>query len=128
MANPNGEYKAREVATAIRAASGVVQQAADALGCTPRTVYNYAEKYVTVQRALDESRLDVAGEAESKLVAMMRDEEHPRHYKAVKDVLRNYHPDNWTDERAEQQHSGADDEPPVVVFPPDTPEPDGADG
>jgi hypothetical protein len=99
MANPNGEYKAREVATAVRAASGVVQQAADALGCTPRTVYNYAEKYVTVQRALDESRLDVAGEAESKLVAMMRDEEHPRHYKAVKDVLRNYHPGDWTDKQ-----------------------------
>ena len=128
MADPTGEYKAREVATAVRAARGVVEQAAEALGCTPRTVYHYADRYVTVERALDESRLDVAAEAEERLIAMMRDEDHPRHYKAVKDVLRNYHPDNWTDERSEQEHGGAGDEPPVVVFEPDTPEPDGADG
>jgi len=34
---------------------------------------------------------------------MMRDREHPKHYKAVKDVLRNYHPDDWSDKKTEQE-------------------------
>jgi hypothetical protein len=101
MANPNGDYSAKEVRLALKAAKGVVSQAAEALGCTPRTVYRYADRYVTVQEALNESRKDIAGEAEGYLVAMMRDREHPKHYKAVKDVLRNYHPDDWTDKQTE---------------------------
>ena len=99
-------YKAREVADALRAASGVVRQAASALGCTPRTIYNYAEEYTTVERAMKEARQDLAGEAEGYLVAMMRDREHPKHYKAVKDVLRNYHPDDWSDTKKELEHGG----------------------
>jgi hypothetical protein len=104
MANPNGDYSAKEVRLALKAAKGVVSQAAEALGCTPRTVYRYADRYVTVQKALDESRKDIAGEAEGYLIAMMRDREHPKHYKAVKDVLRNYHPDDWSDEKKDLDH------------------------
>jgi len=123
MANPNGDYSAKEVRLALKAAKGVVSQAAEALGCTPRTVYRYADRYVTVQEALDESRKDIAGEAEGYLIAMMRDREHPKHYKAVKDVLRNYHPDDWSDKKTEQEHSGPEG-PVEVVFDSDTPEPD----
>jgi hypothetical protein len=97
-------YSAQEVVDAIRASNGVVQQAASALGCSPRTIYNYADRYVTVQDALEESRKDIAGEAEGYLIAMMRDREHPKHYKAVKDVLRNYHPDDWSDTKKELDH------------------------
>lgn len=107
MPDPTGEYSAKEVRLALKAAKGVVQQAAKALGCTPRTIYNYADRYVTVQEAMDESRKDLAGEAEGYLVAMMRDREHPRHYDSVKDVLRNYHPDDWSDKKTEQEHSGS---------------------
>jgi hypothetical protein len=98
-------YKAQEVVDAIRASNGVVQQAASALGCSPRTIYNYADRYVTVQEALDESRRDIAGEAEGYLVAMMRDREHPKHYKAVKDIARMYHPD-YKDEKKDLNHDG----------------------
>jgi len=100
------EYKAKEVADALRAANGVVRQAATALGCDPSTVYRYVNRYVTVERAMDEARQDLAGEAEGYLVAMMRDREHPKHYKAVKDVLRNYHPDDWSDTKKELEHGG----------------------
>jgi hypothetical protein len=117
------EYKAKEVADAIRESNGVVQTAANKLGCAAKTVYRYADRYVTVQEALDESRKDIAGEAEGYLVAMMRDREHPKHYKAVKDVLRNYHPDDWSDKKTEQEHSGPEG-PVEVVFDSDTPEPD----
>jgi len=98
-------YKAQEVVDAIRASNGVVQQAASALGCSPRTIYNYADRYVTVQEAMDESRKDLAGEAEGYLVAMMRDREHPKHYKAVKDIARMYHPD-YKDEKKDLNHDG----------------------
>jgi len=118
MANPNGDYSAKEVRLALKAARGVVSQAAEALDCTPRTVYRYADRYVTVQEAMDESRKDLAGEAEGYLVAMMRDREHPKHYKAVKDVLRNYHPDDWSDKKLEQEHSS--DGFTVKINPPDT--------
>ena len=98
-------YKAKEVADAIRQANGVVQTAATNLGCDPSTVYRYADRYVTVQEALDESRKDLAGEAEGYLVAMMRDREHPKHYKAVKDIARMYHPD-YKDEKKDLNHDG----------------------
>ena len=100
------EYTAQEVADALRANSGIVRQAATDLGCAPRTVYRYADRYVTVQEAMDESRKDIAAEAEGYLVAMVRDRDHPKHYKAVKDILRMYHPDDWTDKKVEQEHSG----------------------
>jgi len=112
------EYKAKEVADAIRAANGVVRQAATALGCDPSTVYRYADRYVTVERAMNDARQDLAGEAEGYLVAMMRDREHPKHYKAVKDVLRNYHPDDWTDKKTEEEHSGEMDIKGVDFRPP----------
>jgi hypothetical protein len=117
-------YKAQEVVDAIRASNGVVRQAATALGCSPRTIYNYADRYVTVQEALDESRKDIAGEAEGYLVAMMRDREHPKHYDAVKDILRMYHPDDFTDEKTEEELTGEDGGPVEVVFDSDVPEPD----
>ena len=100
------EYSAKEVADALREANGVVRQAATKLGCTPKTVYRYADEYVTVEQAMQEARQDLAGEAEGYLVAMMRDREHPKHYKAVKDVLRNYHPDDWSDKKKELEHGG----------------------
>jgi len=112
------EYKAKEVAETLREANGVVQTAANKLGCAAKTVYRYADRYVTVQEALEESRKDLAGEAEGYLVAMMRDREHPKHYKAVKDVLRNYHPDDWSDTKKELDHSG--DGFTVEINPPDT--------
>jgi len=110
------EYTAKEVADAISEANGVVQTAANKLGCAAKTVYRYAERYVTVQEALEESRKDIAGEAEGYLIAMMRDREHPKHYKAVKDVLRNYHPDDWTDSKEAREVSGANGEAVKVVF------------
>jgi len=110
------EYTAKEVSEAIRTSNGVVRTAASKLGCAPKTVYRYADRYVTVREALEDSRKDLAGEAEGYLVAMMRDREHPKHYQAVKDVLRNYHPDDWTDSKEAREVSGASGDAVKVVF------------
>jgi len=121
------EYTAKEVAEAIRQSNGVVKTAATQLGCAPKTVYRYADRYVTVQKALDESRKDIAGEAEGYLVAMMRDRDHPKHYKAVKDVLRNYHPDDWTDKQTETDVTSDGEQVQTIDFRPPTDEEDGSD-
>ena len=105
MANPNGEYSAKEMREAIRRSGGVVLKAAELLGCNPSTVYRYADKHVTVERTLQEARLELAAQAEGYHARMMRDPDHTDHYKAVKDVLRNYHPDDWTDRHEKQEHS-----------------------
>ena len=111
MANPKGEYTAKEMREAIRKSGGVVVQAANVLGCDPSTVYRYADKYVTVQETLDEVRLNLVAEAEGYHVRMMRDPDHQHHYKAVMDIRRNYDPEGFTDEKKEQEHSGPDEEP-----------------
>jgi len=115
------EYKAQEVADALREANGVVARAAKALDCAPKTVYRYADRYVTVEQAMEEARMDLAAEAETHLVAMMRDADSPaQRYKAVKDILRNFHPNGFTDERTENEHSG--DAFSINIHPPDADE------
>lgn len=66
-------YTAQEMIDAIQAANGVLTQAAKNLGCTRQTVYNYCERYVTVQAALDEAREVTKDFAESKLVQHIRE-------------------------------------------------------
>lgn len=55
MARPEAIDR-EELISAIWAAQGKVTVAAQRLGCTVRTIYNYANKYATVQNALDEAR------------------------------------------------------------------------
>ena len=50
MAKKNG-YTAQQVIDALEAAEGYVSKAASILRCTPRTVYNYRDKYATVAEA-----------------------------------------------------------------------------
>jgi len=55
MARPEAIDR-EELISAIWAAQGKVTVAAQRLGCTVRTIYNYANKYATVQNAIDEAR------------------------------------------------------------------------
>jgi len=105
------EYSAKEMREAIRNSGGVVAQAASELGCPPATVYRYADKYVTVQTTLEEARLNHAAKAEAYHARLVEDREHADHYKALMDVLRNYHPDDWSDEKTEKELSNSDEEP-----------------
>jgi len=107
MRGPDPEYSAEEVRAAIRQSGGVVAQAARVLDCSPATIYKYANKYVTVETTLEEARLNHAAKAEAYHARLVEDREHPDHYKALMDVLRNYHPDDWSDKRQEQEHSGS---------------------
>jgi hypothetical protein len=41
---------------ALRQTKGMVYLAAEALGCAPQTVYNYANRYKSVQAEIDNQR------------------------------------------------------------------------
>lgn len=122
------EHTAKEVADALRAAEGVVRVAARRLGCSAATVYNYANRYVTVEEAMHEARKDTYAEAQGFLVAMMRDREHKDHKWAVEQVLKHYGESvgdglDFAD-RQRLEHSGKGGGPVQVIFDNDVPEPD----
>ena len=81
------EYTAKEMCEAVRETGGNVQLAAQKLGCHPQTVYNYRDRYKTVAQALREAQKDTYTEAVTRLMRIMRSPEHPRHYKALKDIV-----------------------------------------
>jgi len=105
-------YTAAEVVEAIESAEGVVTAAAEALGCSARTIYRYAERYSTVQEAMEGARATVYAEAHSRLLDLMRDPGHRRHQWAIERVLRAYGPHvadglDWSD-RQRLEHQGED--------------------
>lgn len=71
-------YKKREqftvvqVTDAIKQAKGYVSKAADILGCGPKTVYNYAERYPTVKEAIDAVREERHDFVESALMQRIK--------------------------------------------------------
>ena len=104
------KYTAKEVADAIRQKDGVVRQAANTLGCHASTIYRYADEYVTVREAMEESRQDTYAEAQAYLVAMMRDRSHKDHKWAVEQVLKTFGDKigdglDWSDKQR-LEHSG----------------------
>lgn len=63
----NGRYTAEQMVTAIREEEGFITRAARKLGCSPRTIYNYAKRYITVQQAMDDAREERIDWVEDKL-------------------------------------------------------------
>ena len=84
------KYSAKDVIYAIEESGGVVVDAAKMLGCSPSTVYNYAQRYVTVQEAIEETRTALYEEAHQCMIAMMRDPTSKDHRWAVERILRTY--------------------------------------
>lgn len=73
----NREKLTREqVIEALENVNGMVYLAAESLGVTARTVYNYAARYVSVQEAIDQSRGKVLDMAEQALYSAVLKGEH----------------------------------------------------
>jgi hypothetical protein len=115
------DYTAKEVSEALRDADGVVRVAANRLGCTAATVYNYANRYVTVERAMHEARKDTYAEAQGYLLAMMRDRDHKNHKWAVEQVLKHYGEviEDGLDWREKKRKEHRPDGFSVTIVPPD---------
>jgi len=72
----NQRFTAAEVIEALDKHKGMVYLAADALGCSHVTVYNYAKRYKSVQEAIDRNRGHVIDTAEVALYRAILDGEH----------------------------------------------------
>ena len=72
MAKTNG-YGAEQIIQAVEAAGGNLTLAAKMLKCSRTTVYNYANKFVTVQAAIDEQREVSLDFAENTLMSLIRE-------------------------------------------------------
>jgi hypothetical protein len=67
------KFLASQVAEALQKSHGLQQLAAEALGCSRRTIANYVKEHPTVAEAYDEAREVVLDVAESKLIAAIED-------------------------------------------------------
>ena len=123
------QYTAAEMIEALKSAGGVVRGAARQLGCSAQTIYNYADRYVTVREALKDARSDTYAEAQAYLLAMMRDREHKDHKWAVERILKTYGDGiadglEWSDkERIEHSGPGGADAIKIIRVN-EAPEPD----
>ena len=84
------KYTAKEVADALRESGGVVEHAANTLGCSAVTVYRYADRYVTVQEAMQDARQNTYAEAQRRLIDLLHDPTHKHHKWAVAKILETY--------------------------------------
>jgi len=55
MAINRQRYTAKQVIQALKVTRGMVYMAAERLGCDPKTVYNYIDRYPSVKEALDDT-------------------------------------------------------------------------
>ena len=113
------KFKAKEIIDALYEMDGVVVQAARMLGCSARTIYNYANEYTTVREAMQDARQDTYAEAQGYLVEMMRDRDHKDHKWAVDRILKTYGEQvddgvEWI-EKIREEHTGTGGGP-VRVF------------
>jgi len=107
------KYEREQVIAALKAHNGMVYLAAEALHCTPQTIYNYARRYVSVQEAIDGSRGKVLDMAEQALYSAILN----REAWAVAFALRTIGRHRGYVERSEQEITGKDGGPiPVQVI------------
>jgi len=123
-------YTAGEVIDALEAAGGVVRGAARRLGCSAKTIYRYADRYVTVKEAIQAARANTYAEAQAYLLKMMRDPGNKDHKWGLEQVLKTYGDKisdglEWSDKKR-LEHSGPGGEEIVVNLIPDN-EDDGRD-
>ena len=121
-------YTAKEVADALIQSNGIVVQAARKLGCTAKTVYNYADRYVTVEQAMKDGRAELYAFAQAALVNILKDKKHRKQTWAIDRVLEAFGPtvDDgvvWS-EKMRLEHSGPNQEPIAHQWGPPEPEPE----
>ena len=95
-------YTASDVIEALDRHNGMVYLAAESLGCSYQTIYNYAKRFKTVQEAIDRNRGHVLDEAETALYNAIKRGEHWAVTFALKTIGRN----RGYSERHELAHEG----------------------
>lgn len=99
------KFKVEEVIAALRECKGMVYMAAELLGCEPKTIYNYRDKYASVSDELAKQDGLVNDTAELKLVQAI----HGGEPWAIKYRLSTKAKDRGYVEKQEVEHSGSID-------------------
>lgn len=66
------QYNKTQIREAIEAAGGIVVEAAEKLGCTPKTVYQYIKRHPDLEDARNEAREITLDLAESELIKKIK--------------------------------------------------------
>ena len=66
------KYTQEEIIAALQESGGMISAASRALGCTPKTIYNYARDNEEIQAALDYHREVILDLAEQKVTAAVK--------------------------------------------------------
>lgn len=103
------QYTAKEMVEAIEAEDGVVRDVADYLGCSRMTVYRYADRYKTVQEAIEKTRTDTVAEMRDRLKDIARTPGHKDEYKAIVKMLEVFDDEyDWADRKKTDVTSGGE--------------------
>lgn len=66
------KYTAGQIMSAIQDAEGIMVAAAKNLGCDPKTIRNYRDRYKTVAQAIDDANEDLGDMVESELIKKIK--------------------------------------------------------
>jgi hypothetical protein len=80
-------FSKKDIIDALKTTNGIKASAAEMLSCNRRTIDNYIERYPDIAEAYKELREKVIDIGEIKLVKMVQDETHPKHWDAVRFLL-----------------------------------------
>lgn len=95
------EFTAEQMIDAIKSARGLITVAAARLGCSPKTVHRYIDKYPTVAAAKKEAREGILDMTEARLYHAANDGEQW----AVTFLLKNLGKDRGYVERSQIDHT-----------------------
>lgn len=97
-------YTVKQVVAALTETKGLIYLAAKKLGCEPKTIHNYVNRYPAVKETLTAARGEMVDVAEAKLFQAMNAGEQW----AVLFALRTQGKDRGYVERVQQEVTGAD--------------------
>ncbi len=111
MSGRKEKFTAEEVSQAIIKAKGILSVAADLLGCSRRTIYNYIQKYKTVKDVAEDQKEKTTDWVFNKLLMAIKKD----NLTAIMFYLKTVGKDRGFTERFE--HTGADEKPiPISII------------
>lgn len=96
-----------QICEALKKSGGVVQDAADMLGCSRMTIFRYCNRYPGVANARDEARSRLSEKARRTLEELMETEDEHVKIKAAKSALKHFE-DSKAPDRKEVDHKSSD--------------------
>ena len=82
------EYTQAEIIEGLKASKGLIALTARKIGCSPKTIRNYIQRYEAVREVAELEADTIIDVGEARLVAIINDPSHKDHWNAVRFLLR----------------------------------------